>query len=190
MSQLVRCTPCGYVIKESKLGEKCPACGFPRKVFKPYRERIPQNRLFILGLDLHPIAIHLSQTFVMLIPALLIITKLFPDFYYETLVAVINFSIVLLPFSLIISIITGIVDGLTRFSTLKTLLLKIKIIIGSIILVLAFVLFFITIPGQFDAFTWVLSLTCLPCAVLLGLFGKKLLNVMIPAPMLKAEVNT
>jgi len=176
-------------MKESKLGEKCPACGFPRKVFKPYRDRIPQNRKFILSLDLHPIAIHFSQTFVMLIPALLIITKLFPDLYYETLVAVINFSIAVLPFSLIIAIITGFIDGLTRFSTLKSLLLKIKIITGSTILVLAFILFFITSPGQFDVFTWVLSLACLPCAVMLGLFGKKLLNVMIPAPVLKVEEN-
>ena len=66
--ELVRCRPCGYVMKASDLGDVCPACGLPRNVFEPYREKVSPNRLFLLSLDIHPIAIHMSQTFVALTP--------------------------------------------------------------------------------------------------------------------------
>ena len=71
--ELVRCRPCGYVMKKSELGTGvCPACGLPHTVFEPYREKVSAKRLFLLGLDIHPIAIHLSQTFVAMIPGLMI----------------------------------------------------------------------------------------------------------------------
>ena len=61
--ELVRCRPCGYVMKKSELDKVgvCPACGLPHTVFEPYREKVSANRLFILGLDIHPIVIHLSD---------------------------------------------------------------------------------------------------------------------------------
>src|SRR5664280_760620 len=77
MKELVRCRPCGFVIEADKLGDVCPACGMPRKVFEPYRERVSRNRLKLLNFDLHPIAIHLSQALVIAIPVLVIITNLF-----------------------------------------------------------------------------------------------------------------
>ena len=58
--ELVRCRPCGYVMKKSELGTGvCPACGLPHTVFEPYREKVSAKRLFLLGLDIHPIAITL-----------------------------------------------------------------------------------------------------------------------------------
>ena len=99
--ELVRCRPCGYVMKESELGDVCPACGLPRNVFEPYRERVSANRLFILGLDIHPIAIHLSQTFVALTPLLFIFHSVFPYFQETIIHSVINFSVWALPLSLI-----------------------------------------------------------------------------------------
>ncbi len=56
-------------MEAGKLGDVCPACGLPRKVFEPYRERVSINRLRLLNLDMHPIAIHLSQAMVIAIPA-------------------------------------------------------------------------------------------------------------------------
>jgi rubredoxin len=47
MKELVRCRPCGFVMDADKLGDVCPACGLPRKVFEPYRERVSLNRLFL-----------------------------------------------------------------------------------------------------------------------------------------------
>ena len=55
-------------MEAGKLGDVCPACGLPRKVFEPYRERVSINRLRLLNLDLHPIVIHLSQAMVIAIP--------------------------------------------------------------------------------------------------------------------------
>ena len=83
MKELVRCRPCGYVMEADKLGDVCPACGLPKKVFEPYRERVSRNRLMLLNLDLHPIVIHLSQALVIAIPLLVIITKLFTGFQPE-----------------------------------------------------------------------------------------------------------
>lgn len=180
MKELVRCKPCGYVMEADKLGDVCPACGMPRKAFEPYRERVALNRLFVLNLDLHPIAIHLSQTFVILIPAMIFLLKLFPNFHAHLFYAVLHFAVIVFPFTLIVAIITGMIDGLFRFKTLTPPLLKTKILYSSIIIVLGFLMFFIAVPDHFGVITILLSLGSLACAVRLGLLGKKLLNVILP----------
>lgn len=190
MKELVRCKPCGYVMEADKLKDVCPACGMPAKAFEPYRERVALNRLFVLSLDLHPITIHLSQTFVILIPGLIFITLLFPGFQNELLRNVIIFSIYVFPLTIVAAIGTGILDGLFRFRTLTPPLLRLKIIFSSIIIVLAFALFFIARGGNFGIITILISLAALFCAVRLGLVGKKLLNVILPGsyPVKKVRV--
>ena len=190
--ELVRCRPCGYVMKASDLGDVCPACGLPRNVFEPYREKVSPNRVFILALDIHPIAIHLSQTFVALTPLLIIFHLLFPDFKEIIVHSVINFSIFALPFSLILSFISGLIDGITRFKTLRTPLLRSKIIFSSAILVLAFIQLLIFTPGIYTWITILLSLAALGCAVKLGLVGKHLIDVILPGtyvPRKKKKTN-
>ncbi len=178
--ELVRCRPCGYVMKASDLGDVCPACGLPRNVFEPYRERVSANRLFLLSLDIHPIAIHLSQTFVALTPLLIIFHWIFPDFQEVIIHSVINFSIIALPFTLIISFVSGLVDGITRFKTLRTPMLKSKIIFSSLILVLAFFQLIVFTPGEYQWYTILISLAALACAFKLGLIGKRLIDVILP----------
>jgi rubredoxin len=143
MKELVRCRPCGFVIESDKLGDVCPACGMPRKVFEPYRERVSRNRLMLLNLDLHPIAIHLSQ-------------------------------------ALVIAIITGVIDGLTRFKTLSTPILRVKIIFSLIILTLSIGLFFVSKHENLYAITITLSILSFGAGIQLGLWGKKLINVILP----------
>ncbi len=180
MKELVRCRPCGFVMEADKLGDVCPACGLPRKVFEPYRERVSLNRLRLLNLDLHPIVIHLSQAFVIAIPILAILTNSFRDFYPEVLGNVLVFSIFVFPFTLVFAIITGIIDGLTRFKTLATPLLRVKIIFSLIILTLSIGLFLVARHTHLWAVTLVLSLLCLAAGIQLGLWGKKLINVILP----------
>ena len=190
--ELVRCRPCGYVMKESDLGDVCPACGLPRSVFEPYREKVSANRLFILALDIHPIAIHLSQTFVALTPLLIIFHLLFPDFQETMVHSVINFSIFALPFSLILSFISGLIDGITRFKTLRTPMLRSKIIFSSSILVFAFIQLIIFTPSTYTWLTVLLSLAAFGCAVKLGLLGKHLIDVILPGtyvPRKKKKVS-
>ncbi|OFX42211.1 MAG: hypothetical protein A2046_03855 [Bacteroidetes bacterium GWA2_30_7] len=180
MKELVRCRPCGFVIEADKLGDVCPACGMPRKVFEPYRERVSANRKTILAFDLHPIAIHLSQTFVVLIPIMILLKMIFPDFYPEVIFNVLIFAITIFPFTLILAIISGVIDGLTRFKTLLSPLLKIKIIFSTLILILSAVVFFFAKYDNYGFDTLLLSLASLACAVRLGLWGKKLLEVILP----------
>jgi rubredoxin len=180
MKELVRCRPCGFVIEADKLGDVCPACGMPRKVFEPYRERVSRNRLVLLNFDLHPIAIHLSQALVIAIPILTIVTNLFKQFQPEILKNVLIFSVFVFPFTLILAIITGIVDGLTRFKTLATPILRVKIIFSLIILSLSVALFFIAPQRTLFVLTIVLSILALGAGFQLGLWGKKLINVILP----------
>jgi hypothetical protein len=190
MKELVRCKPCGYVMEAGKLKDVCPACGMPAKAFEPYRERVALNRLFILSLDLHPIAIHLSQTFVILIPVLITLTTLVPDFHYALFNHVLQFSLYMFPLTLIAAISTGILDGLYRFRTLTPPILRLKIILSSIIIVLSVLLFISSRKGDYGVITLLLSLGTLFCAVRLGLLGKKLLNVILPGsyPLRKVKV--
>jgi len=180
MKELVRCRPCGFVIEADKLGDVCPACGLPRKVFEPYRERVSRNRLVLLNFDLHPIVIHLSQALVIAIPLLAIVTNLFKQFQPEMLKNVLAFSVFVFPFTLIMAIITGVIDGLTRFKTLATPILRVKIIFSLIILMLSVALFFTAPRENLYILTIVLSILSLGAGFQLGLWGKKLINVILP----------
>jgi hypothetical protein len=174
-------------MKESDLGDVCPACGLPRNVFEPYRERVSANRLLILSLDIHPIAIHLSQTFVALTPLLIFFHMVFPNFQETIAHSVITFSIWALPLSLVLSFISGIVDGITRFKTLRTPLLKSKIIFSIAILILSFTQLIIFTPNEYNLVTIVISLASLGCAVKLGLLGKHLIDVILPGTYVRRK---
>ena len=180
MKELVRCRPCGFVIEADKLGDVCPACGMPRKVFEPYRERVSRNRLILLNFDFHPIAIHLSQALVMAIPLLAIVTNFFKHFQPEILKSVLLFSVFIFPFTLILAIITGIIDGLTRLKTLATPILRVKIIFSLIILALSIALFFTAPLDNLFIVTIILSILSFGAGFQLGLWGKKLINVILP----------
>jgi hypothetical protein len=180
MKELVRCRPCGFVIESDKLGDVCPACGMPRKVFEPYRERVSRNRLIILNFDLHPIAIHLSQALVILIPFLTIFINLFKTFYPVLLKDVLIFSTIVFPFTLIVAITTGVIDGLTRFKTLITPLLLRKILASSVIMILSVMLYFVAKYENFGVLTICISFVSLATGIQLGLWGKKLINVILP----------
>jgi rubredoxin len=180
MKELVRCRPCGFVMDADKLGDVCPACGMPRKVFEPYRERVSRNRLVLLNFDLHPIVIHLSQSLVIAIPLLAVITNLFRQFQPEMLNSVLTFSVIVFPFTLVMAIITGVIDGLTRFKTLATPILRVKIIFSIIILSLSIALFFVAPNHDLSALTIILSILSLGAGFQLGLWGKKLINVILP----------
>ena len=180
MKELVRCRPCGFVMEADKLGDVCPACGLPRKVFEPYREKVSRNRLILLNLDLHPIAIHLSQALVITIPIFVILKNFFSSFQPEIVSNVLTFAVFVFPFTLVLAIITGVIDGLTRFKTLATPLLRVKIIFSLIILTLSILIFFIAPNEKNYIFTIILSILSLGAGVQLGFWGKKLINVILP----------
>lgn len=187
--ELVRCRPCGYVMKASDLaeGDVCPACGLPHTVFEPYRERVSANRLFILGLDIHPIAIHLSQTFVALTPLLISFHMIFPNFNEEIVHSVVTFSVWALPLSLVVSTISGILDGITRFKTLRTPLLKSKIIFSILILITSITTWAVYTPQEYPWYILLISVISLAFAVKLGLMGKHLIDVILPGTYVRRK---
>jgi hypothetical protein len=167
-------------MEADKLGDVCPACGLPRKVFEPYRERVSRNRLTLLNLDLHPIAIHLSQTLVISIPVFVLLKNFFSSFQPEIISNILKFAVFVFPFTLLLAVITGVIDGLTRFKTLATPLLRVKITFSLIILTLSIIIFFVAPNEKNYILTIILSILSLAAGIQLGLWGKKLINVILP----------
>ena len=182
--KLVRCRPCGYIMKESELGAVCPACGLPHTVFEPYREKVSPGRLKFLALDLHPIAIHLSQTFVAVIPGLIILNFLFPNFFPEIMHNVITFSVIVFPLTLLASAATGVADGYARFKTMNTPLLKKKIIYTILIVLLSIVQLVLFKQNEYSVVFFIVNLATLFCAVKLGMMGKHLIDVILPGTLI------
>ncbi len=179
--KLLICKPCGYVMKESELGDVCPACGLPRKVFEQYKERMSPGRSRILRLDLHPIAVHFPQTILVFLLQALLLNFLFPKFYPEVLLGTATFTAVVFPFAVFGAFLSGLIDGQLRFKSVTTPILKKKIIYSSIMFV-ASIFTPIIVSGGIGPFrSRILLLVCgtiaLVCAISLGHAGKRLMNI-------------
>ncbi len=183
MEQL-KCKACGFIINENKLGDICPACGVPRSAFEPYRENISKKRKTILGLNLHPIAVHFPQAFAAIIPPFILLgVAVNPMLGHELLITV-KIASLLMPFTVAAAFICGLIDGKTRFKRLTTPYLVKKISVASVLLVLstamAIVAFLhgVEYPGRLILLF--LSLGCIVCEIFLAEIGKTLLNSKLP----------
>jgi uncharacterized membrane protein/rubredoxin len=183
MVQLLRCKVCGYIIKESKLGDKCPACGVPKTAFEPYKEKVSEKRKKILNLEIHPILTHFTVGFSVFSFILTVLTLIFPKFFRNEILNTIVILNVSLPIFIFLTLISGIFDGKIRFKRIITIQHIKKMIIGSVLLALAIsigvISFFlltetILIPLLF------ISLFCVVCAGVLGLIGKTLKCIAFP----------
>jgi len=179
--RLFICKPCGYVMRESELGDICPACGLPRKVFEQYKERMSPGRSRILQLDLHPIAIHFPQTLLVFLLQALLINILLPNFYPEVLLGTATFSAVLFPITVLGALLTGLVDGKLRFKSVKPPILRKKIIYSSVLLFASIFTPMIAWDGiqVLSDKLWLLvcGSVALYCAIVLGHAGKRLMNI-------------
>jgi len=184
MSRLVRCKACGYVMKQSRLGDVCPACALAAKVFQPHEDRISPRRSFILNLDLHPILVHFSQAFAAVLPALVAMSIFFPNFYGQEFVVITCFFVFTLPPTTVAALASGLIDGRVKLKQLRAPDLVRKIVTGSSLLALSAANAAIVLLGGFNSGTKVyvlaLSLACLACAVILGMIGKRLIPVILP----------
>lgn len=175
------CRPCGYVMKESELGDVCPACGLPRKVFEHYKERMSPGRRKILGLDMHPIAVHFPQTTLIFGLQALLINLIFPDFFPEVLLGTARFTAFIFPFTVIGAFVSGLIDGKFRFKSLDTPILK-KKINWSIIMTIASIASPIIAWNGIETLQTKLLLMltgsiALFCGIVLGHVGKRLMNI-------------
>ncbi len=183
MAQL-KCKACGYVIDEKKLGDVCPACGVPKKAFEPWTDDMSPRRRTLLGLNLHPIALHFPQAFSAMIPVFILAGLVLPlPFGLEVSQAVRLLSVMVFPFALA-AFASGIIDGMTRFKRLDTPVLVRKIVLGLIFLAASFSLSLLAIFNEaLDPVRWHLfglSLLCVMLQVVLAQIGKKLMCVYLP----------
>ncbi len=178
MADLVRCKACGLVLDESKVGDVCPACGLPKKVFEPYKERVSAKRKRILDLYLHPISVHLPQAFTITIPPLILLSLIGNLPFAADLLATVFVLAVLLPITVLAAIALGILDGKTRFKRLATPYIKTKIGLGILLFILATATALVAVFIAAPAWKWAvffLALGCLIVEVFLGKIGGKML---------------
>src|SRR6056297_1118929 len=110
MRKEVYCKACGYIMREEKLGEVCPACGVPKTAFEPYKEKLSERRRFILDLHLHPITVHFPQAFASILPVLIIGGILLTCRFGDMLISTATVLIYLLPLTVLPSIAAGLID--------------------------------------------------------------------------------
>ena len=179
--KLLICKPCGYVMKESELGDLCPACGLPRKVFEDYKERMSPGRSWLLQLDLHPIAVHFPQSALVFSLLAIILNLLEPNFYPEVLMGATIYAAVIFPFVVFAAFVSGLIDGKLRFKSVMTPILKKKIIYSSIMFFASVFTPFLAWKGIDDTKTKLLLLLCITIAliasIMLGHAGKRLMNI-------------
>ncbi len=131
MAALVRCKSCGYIMAESRLGDRCPACGVPRKMFEPWTDPVSRERRRRLDLDLHPIVVHFTVTFTASALALDLLALVAPGLLGGLLSCVLLVVVAVLPLTVLAAWLAGAADGKVRFRRLSTPLLVRKMMIGG-----------------------------------------------------------
>jgi hypothetical protein len=185
MKEMVICKSCGFIMEKGKVGDRCPACGVPSKMFQPHDERISPRRKLLLSLDIHPVLVHFPQAFSATILLLSIAGIVIHGYLQMWVLSTLRTMAVVLPFTIAISFAAGLFDAKIRFRKVTTPLLKKKIILGSIFFlfscaIAAAVLNLpFTLPLNYLVIIG-LSLPALGCAAGLGLIGTSLLPARFP----------
>ncbi len=185
MPNLIRCKACGYVAVEGKIKDVCPACGVPAKMFEPYTDPVAEKRRRILKLHIHPIIVHFPQSFAFTLFVLAVLSFVTPPQINKGLYCTMQVLSSALPFSLILALITGLVDGKTRFRRVTTLFLKKKIIFGlsSLLISILIAAAAFTLPlssAPVMALFTLLTIIAVGFSFALGLIGGELLDAKFP----------
>lgn len=182
--ELSRCKVCGYVMETHKIGEVCPACGVPAKVFEPYKLTMSEERYKMLSLHLHPIILHFPQAFVVVAAGMLVLSFLFTGELQSQIFTIIKFNLLFLPLTVVMGAATGIKDGQLRFKKLSppALQFKIKLSVGflalSIVTAALGMIWDYTVVNR--VILLILTLIQTGIAVMLGRAGAKLIESFIP----------
>lgn len=182
------CRLCGYRRNGDVKSEECPACGAPASSFVPYKVKIPFKRLRWLELDIHPIMTHFSEGGAVFIFLLYAISFIAPTLFGTNIGygGVLDFFVIFQPIFAVLTAGSGILDGKLRYKTVKTRFLKIKIALGSgLVLTSLLVLVFhwLSEMGTIPTFTiieGVFIILMLVEGLILGMIGSKLTCNVVP----------
>jgi len=185
MAEMVICKSCGFTSEKGKLGDRCPACGVPAKMFLPHDERISPRRKMLLSLDIHPVMVHFPQAFTATILLVSIAGQVAQGPLRPLFGSTVQTLGALLPVTIILSFASGIFDGKIRFRKVKTPLLMKKMVFGSLFFLLSCALAWSVLAAPLSSpphFMLVILLTfpALGCSTILGIIGVSLLNARFP----------
>jgi hypothetical protein len=185
MVNLIKCKACGYVTKDGKIKDVCPACGVPAKMFEPYTSLISERRRKILMLHIHPIIVHFPQSFTFTLLVLAVLSFIAPPQINEVLNCTMRLLSFILPFVIILAILTGLVDGKTRFRKVTTPFLKKKMIFGlsflfTSVVIAAVALEFPLLSTPVMALLTLLAIIALGFSIVLGSIDDELLEAKFP----------
>lgn len=181
MANLIRCKACGYVTVKGKIKDVCPACGVPEKMFESYQDPVSEKRHRILGLHIHPIIVHFPQAFAFTLFVLAVLFFVAPPQINGVLNCTMQVISSALPFFLILALLTGLVDGKTRFRKVTTPFLKKKIIFGLSFLFTSILIAVVALALPLASllvmvlFT-LLTIIAVGCSIVLGLIGDELME--------------
>ena len=176
---LLKCRACGYIIKEDKLKDVCPACGLSKTVFEPYKDNVSRHRSIILNLHLHPIAVHFPQAFVIALLPFIVLGVILGQDQGRDILTTAKVLSLLLPFFSIIAVLAGLIDAKVRFKKLSSPALKIKMIFGSLFFILSCLIAIIVFRYGLEAnamIITVLLVLSMGCQIVLGNIGVKLMG--------------
>ncbi len=179
IKKLVRCKSCGYIMEAEKVGQLCPACGVPARQFEPYDDKLSEKRRMILEFHIHPVIVHMPQALSALLVVFCLALFLPLGGFLGKLADTSQVLALLLPFTAIAAIASGIYDGKLRFRSLKPILLKRKILLGLGFLVCSTAGAVIAgTLGLGNTLNVLLLLACsaasLGCGAFLGIIGSRL----------------
>jgi len=177
--KMMICSVCGYIINEGYKGEACPACGAAKTAFQPYVDKMSPKRRKILNLHLHNILVHFPQAFSLLMLFLIVMSLFLKDsskFDFMTTFKILSFF---LPLSVLVSIISGVIDGKNRFKRITTPILKKKIAVAILFFIFSIgVVLLLNVsslaPGLLLKLLIVLTGICALCSLFLGYNGGRL----------------
>lgn len=185
MSSLVRCKSCGYIMEAAALGDVCPACGVPAKLFEPYDDRVVDKRRRLIELHIHPVIVHAPQAFALT----LVVLAFFMGFSNGDLRVLFThtarFLGLALPLTVFAAFVSGLYDAKLRFRKTSTPLLRRKKLFGSLFFAASLLVAFMAGISPLSE-TWmvvsfgVLSAAGLGCGSMLGILGTPLLVAKFP----------
>jgi rubredoxin len=183
--KLLICSVCGYIINEGYKGDLCPACGVAKTAFQPYVDKMSPKRRKILDLHMHNILVHFPQAFSLLMLFLIFMSLFLKDSAKFEFMTTFKILSIFLPLSVVVSIISGVIDGKNRFKRITTPILKKKIAAALLFLIFSIgVVLLLNVsslaPGLLLKLLIVLTGICALCSLFLGYNGGRLSGKEVP----------
>jgi uncharacterized membrane protein len=183
---LVRCKACGYIMKEGKLGDRCPACGAPKTAFEAYNDLMAAPRRKILDLQLHPISVHFPIALTVATFVFILAAAILKGDAQGLVISTAKVLVLFIPLTVLLAFAVGWADGKVRFRKIgNSKILKTKILYACLLFAVSLALAIAVWMGALNAVGTVilallLNAAALVLVFLLGLLGTSVMGAAFP----------